>query len=194
MPPCRLQEGPQCGLVALSLAALARGHRGEVQEVQEVQGKQVEVQEVQELAVSRGFTKQGEMFSCRDMAALAEEVLGVEEASPEVVGVERLEDSAWLAAALAAGRLLLVPYDCAANHSPCLEGGRRAHWALVAGLAWRGEGRGEELPGSAGWRRMGSTPRPGEVQGEVMLVARQSKSMVLGLWSRCWCWCRSWQG
>jgi len=63
VPPARLQVGPQCGLVALSLAAATRGLT-------------CTPGEVQELAIKRGFSLQGEMFSASDMANLSKEVLG----------------------------------------------------------------------------------------------------------------------
>lgn len=54
----RLQEGPQCGIVALSMA-----------------DQQVSVEQVQEVARVRGYTKQGEMFSVDNMAELGRSVL-----------------------------------------------------------------------------------------------------------------------
>ena len=88
---------------------------------------------MQELAVKRGFSLQGEMFSAANMADLSQEVLG----GGELMAITSLYDKDWLVNVLAEGRHLLVPYDCGANHSPCLEGGKRAHWALVVGLACR---------------------------------------------------------
>ena len=144
----------------------------------EVRGLATSPGQVQELARSRGYTLQGEMFSAGDMATLAREILG----QGQVLPCRRLLDTSWLLEVLAGGGLFLVPYDCAANHSPSLAGGRRAHWGLVAGLAWKGEGVGEELEGCQGWRLVQEPPETEEE--EVWLVARQSKSLVLGLWSR----------
>merc|ERR1719400_2976676 len=58
VPPARLQEGPQCGLVALSLAAATRG-------LCSTPG------EIQDLAIKRGFSARGEMFSAADMSELS---------------------------------------------------------------------------------------------------------------------------
>ena len=62
------------------------------------------------------------------MADLSKEVLG---GGGELMAISSLLDKGWLVKVLAEGRQLLIPYDCAANHSPCLEGGKKAHWALV---------------------------------------------------------------
>merc|ERR1712004_734843 len=152
VPPARLQEGPQCGLVALSLAAATRG-------LCSTPG------EIQDLAIKRGFSAIGEMFSAADMSELSREVLG----GGELLSISSLLDNNWMVKIFAEGKQLLIPYDCAANHSPCLEAGRKAHWALVVGL---------------GWQRMSEAPNPSEISGKAMLVARQSKSLVLGLWER----------
>ena len=82
---------------------------------------------------------------------------------------------------------MLIPYDCAANHSPCLEGGRKAHWALVVGFAWQPVGfnfGGTPLDLAPGWQKTSEAHDPSKISGKVMLVARQSKSLVLGLWER----------
>ena len=54
----RLQEGPQCGLVALAMA-----------------GDNIDLEQIVRTAKERGYTKQGEMFSVEDMASLARKVL-----------------------------------------------------------------------------------------------------------------------
>jgi len=171
VPPARLQEGPQCGLVALSLAAATRG-------LTSTPG------EVQELAIRRGFSLQGEMFSASNMADLAKEVLG----GGEVMSISLLLDKDWLVNVLAKGRQMLIPYDCAVNHSPCLEGGKKAHWALVVGIAWQQTdvtSKGIILDLAPGWSwQDNEAPVPSDITDEVMLLARQSKSLVLGLWDR----------
>ena len=134
-----------------------------------LQGQASTPDTVQKLAVTRGFTLQGEMFSARDMALLAGELLAKE---CSVEPSSRLLDTAWLLEVLGQGRLLLVPYDCAANHSPSLEGGSRAHWALVTGVAWPGmDGggnislrRGQVLEGCTGWVVNTSKPTPAQVK------------------------------
>jgi len=60
-----LQVGPTCGLVALCMAATSICGRGASR------ARAPSVQDLLEDAVSRGFTRQGEMFSAADLAALA---------------------------------------------------------------------------------------------------------------------------
>ena len=105
------------------------------------------------------------------------------------MSINLLFDKDWLVNVLDEGRQLLIPYDCAANHSPCLEGGKKAHWALVAGIAWQqvadASCKGTPLDLAPGWSWQDhEVPAPSEITDEVMLIARQSKSLVLGLWDR----------
>ena len=110
----RLQEGPQCGLVALTMA-----------------GDNIDLEEVVRIAKERGYTKQGEMFSVEDMASLARTVLDRE---VEVVETSQLLDSLQVMSRLSQGRAVLVPYDCDHNHTPSMLGGTKAHWALITGF------------------------------------------------------------
>merc|ERR1719411_6450 len=121
------------------------------------------------------------MFSAADMSELSREVLG----GGELLSISSLLDNDLLVKIFTEGKQLLIPYDCAANHSPCLEGGRKAHWALVVGFAWKAEEcKGTPLDLAPGWFWQDQVPDPSELMGEVMLLARQSKSLVLGLWDR----------
>ena len=121
------------------------------------------------------------MFSAANMADLSKEVLG----GGELMAITSLYDKDWLVNVLAEGRQLLIPYDCAANHSPCLEGGKKAHWALVAGIAWQASAcQGTPLDLAPGWSWQNEVPAPSMITDEVRLLARQSKSLVLGLWDR----------
>jgi hypothetical protein len=63
-----------------------------------------------------GFSKQGEMF---DASQLAEAMGATYLCSAHV---EKDWTPAGAAQHLLAGRLLLVPYDAAPNHEPCLQG------------------------------------------------------------------------
>ncbi|KAF0030394.1 hypothetical protein F2P81_017125 [Scophthalmus maximus] len=63
--PSLIQDGPQCGLVALWMAAHLRQPQ-----------LSVDMEAVVQTALSRGYTAQGEMFSANNMALLAEEVCG----------------------------------------------------------------------------------------------------------------------
>merc|ERR1719220_2546779 len=162
-----LQEGPQCGLVALSLAAATRS-------LCSTPG------EIQDLAIKKGFSARGEMFSAADMSELSREVLG----GGDLLSISSLLDNDWMVKIFTEGKQLLIPYDCAANHSSSLEGGRKAHWALVVGFAWQTVGSssgGSPLDLAPGWLTMCEAPDSSDTSGKVMLVARQSKSLVLGL-------------
>ncbi|CAD0203735.1 unnamed protein product [Chrysodeixis includens] len=119
------QIGPTCGLVALSM--LVNGA--------------VNPNELLTIAKFKGYTNNGEMFSCKQMVKLAEDVFSLVDnmenvrcelqsgnlSSPETI--KRLIN----------GAVLLVPYDADANHSPCLRNGHTAHWALVCGVIVTGD-------------------------------------------------------
>ena len=86
---------------------------------------------VQEIAITKGYTKQGEMFSVDNMADLASSILGK---AAVISPTAAMCDSWWVVEQLTAGWQLLVPYDCAHNHHPAVLGGRKAHWALITGF------------------------------------------------------------
>ena len=172
-----LQEGPQCGLVSLTVAINA------------ISKQQLHsVATVFQLARERGFSKQGEMFSVDSMASLAEELLP--EGKVSTVEVGNLEESAWLVAALLDGSLMLVPYDCTPDHSPGLAGGQKAHWALVTGFLLPCPNTAAlppfcfPLPGCPSFYELSKNGpiSPPSSSGNLILVARQSKSVLLGLW------------
>ncbi|XP_052128819.1 UPF0692 protein C19orf54 homolog isoform X1 [Frankliniella occidentalis] len=115
--PSILQEGPQCGLVALAMASA-------------ITQSSVSVQALLNEAQSRGFSYQGEMFSVDDMASLALAVLP--EVSVKIIaGLQDNRDA--VVHSLAQGAILLVPYDADRNHEPCCRKGHKAHWAAVCG-------------------------------------------------------------
>ncbi|XP_072464353.1 actin maturation protease isoform X1 [Notamacropus eugenii] len=119
--PSLIQEGPQCGLVALwmagSLLALPQD---------------IPLENIVAVALERGYTAQGEMFSAASMARLAKEVFGcqVELLSGGLGEPNRCH----ILQHLIAGFPLLVPYDEDYNHEPCKKKGHKAHWAVGAGL------------------------------------------------------------
>ncbi|CAG6002455.1 unnamed protein product [Menidia menidia] len=154
--PSLIQNGPQCGLVALWMAAQLQ--RPE---------PSVDMEAVVDTATSRGYTAQGEMFSASNMALLAEEVCGckAELLSGGLTG----ENGTTMVGHLWGGQPVLIPYpaplqigqkealrgnrlclemtyivlpflddtirydeDC--NHEPCQRGGHRAHWAVASGV------------------------------------------------------------
>ncbi|KAK3855942.1 hypothetical protein Pcinc_037682 [Petrolisthes cinctipes] len=112
-----IQQGPQCGLVALSMAS-------------QVFPDTIDVSSLLEAARGQGFTSHGEMFSCDAMAKLAEEVITGVEAS---VRRDVLSCSSTFTNILMQGDLILVPYDAERNYMPGLRGGHKAHWGVVCG-------------------------------------------------------------
>ncbi|KAF6076744.1 hypothetical protein HJG60_001726 [Phyllostomus discolor] len=87
----------------------------------------IPLERLMQMAMERGYTAQGEMFSVADMGRLAEEALGCE--------VELLRGGLGgpnrdrVLQHLVAGHPLLVPYDEDFNHEPCQRKGHKAHWA-----------------------------------------------------------------
>ncbi|CAD6231724.1 GSCOCG00001555001-RA-CDS [Cotesia congregata] len=113
-----LQDGPQCGLVALSMAS-------------QEYTKPVSVTQLLAEARVRGFTQHGEVYSVDFMGTLAAEYLP--DHRPDVlVDLQTCPDT--LTHALAHGAMVLIPYDSDFNHAPCLKRGHKAHWALLVGL------------------------------------------------------------
>ncbi|KAH9382934.1 hypothetical protein HPB48_023569 [Haemaphysalis longicornis] len=114
-----LQSGPQCGLVALSMAS----------QLLPRDGHPVSVEALFEAAKSLQFTKKGEMFSAGHMKTLAETLPGrlpsrLRSRSPQSRGRQPLD----------LGKPVLVPYDSDGNFEPCLKSGHTAHWAVLHGI------------------------------------------------------------
>ncbi|XP_076987906.1 actin maturation protease isoform X2 [Tamandua tetradactyla] len=119
--PSLIQEGPQCGLVALWMAGtLLAPPSG------------TPLESLVQVAKERGYTAQGEMFSVADMGKLAQEVLPcqAELLSGGLGGPNRHR----VLQHLVTGHPLLIPYDEDFNHEPCQRKGHKAHWAVSAGV------------------------------------------------------------
>uniref|UniRef100_A0A0C9R6N8 Actin maturation protease n=1 Tax=Fopius arisanus TaxID=64838 RepID=A0A0C9R6N8_9HYME len=116
--PAILQDGPQCGLVALAMAS-------------QEYTKPVSVGQLLAEARVRGFTQHGEVYSVDYMATLAAEYLP--DHRPDIlIDLQACPDA--LTHALSHGAMVLIPYDSDFNHAPCLKRGHKAHWALLVGL------------------------------------------------------------
>ncbi|KAM6223675.1 actin maturation protease [Rhynchocyon petersi] len=178
--PSLIQEGPQCGLVALWMAGtLLAPPNG------------VPLERIVQVALGRGYTVQGEMFSVADMGRLAQEVLGcqAELLSGGLGGPNRDR----VLQHLIAGHPLLIPYDEDFNHEPCQRKGHKAHWAVSAGVllgvpAVPGQGYAKDPELAGLFHPMASTacplpPLPEEGSpGAVYLLAKQGKSWHYQLW------------
>ncbi|XP_034556835.1 UPF0692 protein C19orf54 homolog [Notolabrus celidotus] len=177
--PSLIQDGPQCGLVALWMAA----------QLQQPQ-LSVDMETVVQTAMRRGYTAQGEMFSADNMALLAEEVCGCKAdlLSGGLSGnnMETIITHLW-------GRQpVLIPYDEDFNHEPCQRSGHRAHWAVASGLLLGLDQQSvstehTEPDPTLSWLRLvtdSSSPRPvGATVKHVHILAKQGKSLRYQLWS-----------
>ncbi|XP_023715090.1 UPF0692 protein C19orf54 homolog [Cryptotermes secundus] len=116
-----LQDGPKCGLVALSMASSCTPHP-------------LSVEELFQEAQAHGFTNHGEMFSVDDMATLAREMFQHSCREVEVLPGGLGQDKEYVIQQLTLGGVLLIPYDADSNHSPCCRRGHKAHWAVISGV------------------------------------------------------------
>ncbi|TRY88459.1 hypothetical protein DNTS_018884 [Danionella cerebrum] len=177
--PSLIQDGPQCGLVALWMAC----HLLNPSNI-------VPLQMLVQTAKDCGYTEQGEMFSASDMARLAEDVCGcrVERLSGGMMG----ENAGIILKHLSNRQPVLVPYDEDFNHEPCLRNGHKAHWAVISGVLIGSRQGGVDslrfspdisLPWLQIWEC--KTPISFLPDGleEVFVLAKQGKSLRYQLWN-----------
>ncbi|KAM7057844.1 actin maturation protease isoform 1-T3 [Molossus nigricans] len=178
--PSLIQEGPQCGLVALWMASTLL-----------VPPSGIPLERLVQMAMERGYTVQGEMFSVADMGRLAEEALGCRaELLHGGLGGPNREH---VLQHLVTGHPLLIPYDEDFNHEPCQRKGHKAHWAVstgvllgVQGVPTPGYAEDPELPGlfhpvPSIPHQPPSLPEEGSL-GAVYLLSKQGKSWHYQLW------------
>ncbi|XP_056126205.1 actin maturation protease isoform X3 [Rhinichthys klamathensis goyatoka] len=176
--PSLIQDGPQCGLVALWMAAHLL-HPPET----------LVMETLVQAAKHNAYTEQGEMFSASDMAKLAEEVCGcrVQRLSGGMMG----ENTAVILKHLAGGQPVLIPYDEDFNHEPCLRNGHKAHWAVVSGILLglrQGCVDSKHFPPDVTlpWLHLSQNEAcvswPMEGIEEVFVLAKQGKSLRYQLW------------
>ncbi|XP_018418098.1 PREDICTED: UPF0692 protein C19orf54 homolog isoform X1 [Nanorana parkeri] len=170
--PSVIQEGPQCGLVALWMAGGLLDNT-----------KQVTLGTIVETAISKGYTTLGEMFSAANMASLAELVLGCQ--CELLTGGMDGENRERILSHLMAGLPVLIPYDEDFNHEPCQRNGHRAHWAVISGvLLGMQSGSFEadvDIPGLYHPAPGSLAPNTGDID-EIYLIAKQGKSLRYQLW------------
>ena len=114
---------------------------------------------IQNLAVARGFSKRGEMFSAPNMAQLARECVAIK--GPASAAYARVIESAGNLASIkvlssifasppegdsmqTSSSVLLVPYDTDSSQRPALKRGLSAHWCLVLGFVMISSQKGED--------------------------------------------------
>ncbi|XP_061452777.1 actin maturation protease isoform X1 [Rhineura floridana] len=174
--PSLIQEGPQCGLVALWMAGALLSLP-----------KAISLERIVQVALERGYTAQGEMFSAANMSRLAEEVLPCQ--TELLSGGLEGENYGRILQHLSAGFPVLIPYDEDSNHEPCLRNGYKAHWAIASGALLGLEGNfqlatcqeDKEIPGL-----FHASPRvstlPLHAVAETYLLSKQGKSGRYQLW------------
>ncbi|XP_006901011.1 PREDICTED: UPF0692 protein C19orf54 homolog [Elephantulus edwardii] len=178
--PSLIQEGPQCGLVALWMAGTLLAPLNSVPLERFVQ-----------VALERGYTAQGEMFSVANMGKLAQEVLGCQ--AERLCGGLGGANRDRVLQHLIAGYPLLIPYDEDFNHEPCQRKGYKAHWAASAGLLLGvpgvpGCGYAEDPELGGLFHPVPGTPCPPpplpeeDSPGAIYLLSKQGKSWHYQLW------------
>ncbi|XP_005086631.2 UPF0692 protein C19orf54 homolog isoform X1 [Mesocricetus auratus] len=178
--PSLIQEGPQCGLVALWMAGRLLSAPDSVS-----------LERLVRVAVERGYTAQGEMFSVADMATLAQETLDCQ--AELLCGGLGGPNRDRILQHLITGHPLLFPYDEDFNHEPCQKKGHKAHWAVSAGVLIGvrsvpdpGYMEDSELPGL--FHPVPGAPHqppsfPEESSpGAIFLLSKQGKSWHYQLW------------
>uniref|UniRef100_A0A1A7W732 Actin maturation protease n=1 Tax=Iconisemion striatum TaxID=60296 RepID=A0A1A7W732_9TELE len=178
--PSLIQDGPQCGLVALWMAT----HLLQLQQT-------IDMETVVQTAMRRGYTAQGEMFSASNLALLAEEVCGCR--AELLSGGLSGRNGAAIIRHLWAGQPVLIPYDNDLNHEPCQRSGHRAHWAAASGVIIgldQGSVNTERTHSdpSLPWLHLATEPSPpcpinSTTVREVFILAKQGKSLRYRLWS-----------
>ncbi|XP_075043125.1 actin maturation protease isoform X2 [Mixophyes fleayi] len=170
--PSLIQEGPQCGLVALWMAGglLEMKHK-------------VTLDKIVQMAMARGYTSLGEMFSAANMACLAEEVFGCH--YQLLTGGMEGENRERILRHLTDGLPVLIPYDEDFNHEPCQRDGHRAHWAVISGVLF-GMQNGSLCPDPEVPGLYNPPPNPpalhsGDID-QIYLIAKQGKSLRYQLW------------
>lgn len=116
-----IQNGPMCGLVALTMASTMLGGfpKGE---------DEAHPETLFQLARQHGTSKNGEIFAVEFLRDIAEDQLHCQAGVVELASLDILDT-------VLLGKGLLVPYDADKDHTPCLERGHKAHWCLVVGIA-----------------------------------------------------------
>jgi len=108
-----IQNGPQCGIVALCMAL-------------NYMKVNCTIDELMEKARKLNFTKKGEIFDVNFLYELAKS-----EVNAKMLDLNEDKDFFEI---LLTSKLILFPYDCDFNHAPCNKKGIKAHWALITGF------------------------------------------------------------
>ncbi|XP_071962039.1 actin maturation protease-like [Antedon mediterranea] len=112
-----LQNGPQCGIVALCMASQLLCPQVLTPDI------------VFDTAKLHKFTTYGEIFSVKTMCKLASILMDCE----AIQLPDGLDDFETVFKHLDDGCPILVPYDKDESTAPCCRNGNKAHWAVVLG-------------------------------------------------------------
>lgn len=177
--PSLIQDGPQCGLVALWMAAQLRQPE-----------MNIEMDTVTKTAVNKAYTAQGEMFSAENMALLAEEICCCK--AELLSGGLRGENAVTIVKHLWDRQPVLIPYDEDFNHAPCQRNGHKAHWAVASGVLL-GFDQGSvdtqhiQPDPALSWLYLPTDGCPCPISSsqprEVHILAKQGKSLRYQIWS-----------
>ena len=168
-----IQDGPMCGLVALSIAS------------QLLDGSIALPDQLLSFAREQGYSKQGEMFSAANLLQIAQYKLNC---TGELLKTDSMDCNILLNAITERGAVL-VPYDADKDHTPCLARGHEAHWCVLVGFAVLTD---HHLPNHAeeGYHLPLNLAAAREIHhkshlepSSVYFFARQGKSRHMGLWS-----------
>lgn len=151
----------------------------------------VSVEAMIDAAKLMNFTTFGEMFSCENMAALASSFLPrsthvsvqrFEEEEEE--GDENNVECERIKAHFQSGGLILIPYDKDVNFSPCMSGGKKAHWALLLGFVEVSFEKltDEEEEEGGEEERMNDKAKSSTVHTRRFVAARHGKALRIAFW------------
>ncbi|KAK4009825.1 UPF0692 protein C19orf54 homolog [Daphnia magna] len=175
--PTILQNGPQCGLVALAMAAQSHGQA-------------IDTDSIFQKALNMGITKKGELFSSFATCELATCI----EMKPLLLN-DGFHDAEVLLRYLISDKMLLVPYDADCNHAPCLKNGHKAHWALLIGVLFQVDNSFNHNNGCCSRELLrqniyrisdvhANCDLPSQVDKEnIYFLAKHGKSKRLAIWS-----------
>ncbi|KYQ90316.1 hypothetical protein DLAC_08918 [Tieghemostelium lacteum] len=122
-PKLKLQNGYNCGLVALRMVIeYLRGGASLTKE---------QYDQMLTVSIERGYSKQGEMFSSYNLSILSNDLFS-HYADSEVIVSPSLFT---VLHHLSKGLPILIPYDADSNWRPTSKtNGKRAHWAIIFGF------------------------------------------------------------
>jgi hypothetical protein len=118
-----IQNGPMCGLVALTMAYTMLGGC-----CTGASDDKAHPEILLQVAKERETSKNGEIFAVENLEGIARDHLQCQAEVVELALVDVLD-------VILQGKTLLVPYDADKDHAPCLEKGHKAHWCLLVGFA-----------------------------------------------------------